>query len=297
MCVCAKSRRCGARFPLFETGANGLVIAPDLDPAVLALGTPKKAAGYSYLPCTKEAGHDSPHTIEVEVTLVKTTATPPEVSAWFYPGELKDPERWHTTNGIHAVPSPPATGSEVWRLLSWPYWKEVLNAVRATTPSVQLLSIGFDREGQAGYAEVSLTEGFRWWVTTAREEEEEGFNFKALNPKGGDLEVDGAGNIAFIPFSVALYAALHTQAPALHQDEWEVSYGSYKRVVYAHGKPVMFPTGTAGSGTARFYSLATPAGDLLVVGKVTPEIPVGAGIQPVVTLDALATNESFWSPK
>jgi hypothetical protein len=104
--------------------------------------------------------------------------------------------------------------------------------------------------------------------------------------------------------ATVLYVALHTADPGAGgtQSTSEVTYTSYARVSVARTtggwtasssqstSPVAnitFPAGTAGSGTATYWSIGMSntgvAGIILYSGPISPSIVTGNGVQPILT--------------
>lgn len=111
-----------------------------------------------------------------------------------------------------------------------------------------------------------------------------------------------ADNAASSP-NTNLYVALHTADPTATgtQTSNEVAYTSYARVAVARTSSgwtastvattspvaaVNFPAGTAGSGTATYFSvgmLSSGSGIILYSGTITPSIVTGSGVTPQLT--------------
>ncbi len=101
----------------------------------------------------------------------------------------------------------------------------------------------------------------------------------------------------------SLYVALHTADPGEAGDAQttsEAAYTGYARVAVARSSAgwtvtgsvaspfanIDFPTGTAGSGSATYFTIGTAAsgaGQILRRGTVTPAITMGNGIAPRLT--------------
>lgn len=105
-----------------------------------------------------------------------------------------------------------------------------------------------------------------------------------------------------------IYAALHTADPGEtgSQTTSETNYTSYARVAVARTSggwtvtansvsPVAnidFPAGTGGSGTATYFSFGTvisAAGVIFFSGTVTPNIVLGNGVTPRLTVASACT--------
>lgn len=109
----------------------------------------------------------------------------------------------------------------------------------------------------------------------------------------------------------SLYVSLHTADPgeAGLQTTSETNYTSYARVAVARSSAgftitgnsmsftaaVTFPAGTGGSGTATHFGIGTAlsggAGVLLYSGTVTPNIVLGNGITPQLTVAGTITED------
>lgn len=118
-----------------------------------------------------------------------------------------------------------------------------------------------------------------------------------------------ADNAASSPLT-NLYASLHTADPGESGDQTtsETSYGSYARVAVARNSggwtvtgasvsptaDISFPAGTSGSGTITHVAIGTAAsgsGKILYSGAVSPNIPVGNGITPILTTSTTITED------
>lgn len=108
----------------------------------------------------------------------------------------------------------------------------------------------------------------------------------------------------------SLYFSLHTADPGVggSQNTSECAYTGYARVAVARSSggftitgdsvspaaPVVFPIGTAGSGTATFWAVGTAAsgaGEILYSGTVTPNIITGNGVTPELTTLTAITED------
>lgn len=108
----------------------------------------------------------------------------------------------------------------------------------------------------------------------------------------------------------SLYVSLHTADPgeAGSQTTSETTYTSYARQAVARSgagftvtansvspaASVTFPAGTGGSGTATHFGIGTAlsgAGVLLYSGTITPNIVLGNGITPQLTVASAITED------
>lgn len=118
-----------------------------------------------------------------------------------------------------------------------------------------------------------------------------------------------ADNAATSPFT-NIYVALHTADPgaAGNQGTSECTYTGYARVAVARTTggwsassaqstspiaAITFPAGTAGSGTATFFSVGTAvsgATNILYSGAISPSIVTGNGVTPQLTTATTITE-------
>ncbi len=108
----------------------------------------------------------------------------------------------------------------------------------------------------------------------------------------------------------SLYASLHTSDPGEAGDQTtnETSYTSYARTAIARNSggftvsgnsvtlaaDVTFPAGTGGSGTITHFAIGTASsgtGKILYSGTVSPNVPVGNGITPILTTGTTITED------
>lgn len=108
----------------------------------------------------------------------------------------------------------------------------------------------------------------------------------------------------------SLYVSLHTADPGETGDQTtsETTYTSYARVAVARSgagftvsgnqvvpaAQISFPAGTGGSGTATHFGVGTAstgAGVLLYSGTITPNLTLGNGITPILSVATGITED------
>lgn len=108
----------------------------------------------------------------------------------------------------------------------------------------------------------------------------------------------------------SLYVSLHTADPGEggSQNTSEATYTGYARVAVARSgagftvtgnsvspaATITFPLGSGGSGTATHFGIGTAsagAGVLLYSGPITPNLPMGNGVQPELTTAGTVTED------
>lgn len=118
-----------------------------------------------------------------------------------------------------------------------------------------------------------------------------------------------ADNAATAPLT-SLYVALHITDPGEAGDQTtsEAAYTGYARVAVARttvgwtvtansvspAAEISFPAGTGGTGTATHFSVgvaATGASKILYKGTVTPNIVMGSGVTPKLTIASTVTED------
>ena len=118
-----------------------------------------------------------------------------------------------------------------------------------------------------------------------------------------------ADNAATSPLT-NLYVALHSADPGESgaQNTSEISYTTYARVAVARtssgwvvtansvspAADVVFPTPSAGSGTATYWSVGTASsgtGKILYSGPITPSITITVGTPPTLTTASTVTED------
>lgn len=240
---------CRHRYPSYALGMQGGYLKK--------FATPSED-WHTYFPCARPFGHAGPHKAftlpEGQGAQIVT------LNAWFLPGNLPDPARWLSADGVRAVPYPHVVWTELQP--EWPFWRELLGGLRVDFPALEMLSIGFRPVGNgAGYAEVT-DEGFRSWQVD---------------------EPGPAPIIDLVDGSQPRYLALHVKEPTVNQNDWEVVCGGYTRVLYKAEKQVIFPMITSGSAVVQAYSVGDADGKILWKGEVKPKIVLAVGTSAIIT--------------